>query len=106
VRYVVQGSCRTQPTRLLKYPAADRAGALKITLLDVRGSEDGVALHARAEVPWLADVDRAYCELLGLARAVEVPEGPREVAGKPALIEVDPGRVFRRVGVSKGSLGL
>jgi hypothetical protein len=49
--------------------AADRAGALKITLLDVRGGEDGIALHARAVVLGMADLDRACGEPFGLAGA-------------------------------------
>ncbi len=104
--HVIQRSCRTEPSRLLKDPAANGAGALEIALLDVCGGEDGVALHARAEVPGMAHVDRACREPLGLAGAVEVTERSREMAGQPALVEVDPGRVFRRIGLTKGSLGV
>jgi hypothetical protein len=30
----------------------------------------------------------------------------REMTGQPALVEVDPGRVFPRIGLTKGSLGI
>jgi hypothetical protein len=53
-----------------------------------------------------AELDRPDRELLGLAGAIEVAEGAGEVTGQSSLIEVDPRRVFRRVGSLEGTFGL
>jgi hypothetical protein len=76
---IVKGSLGSKPTHLFKCFATDRACALKVALLGVGASQNGVALDASPQMRGSAELDGPDRELLSLAGAIEVAEGAREV---------------------------
>jgi hypothetical protein len=94
--HIVQCSLRSKPAYLRERLPTDRTCALKVALLGVGAGEDGVTLDASPQVRGMAELDGLDRELLSLTGAIEVAEATCKVPCEPALIEVDPGRVFPR----------
>jgi hypothetical protein len=84
----------------------DRTCALKVALLGAGAAKDGVALHARPQMGRVTELDRLDREPLSLTWAIEVTEGACQVPREPALIEIDPRRIFPRPGSGEGTLGI
>src|SRR5215211_5040252 len=69
--HIVQRARRSKPRHLRKRLPTDRTRALKVALLGVGAGKDGVALHACAQVRWVAELDRPDREPLSLTGTIQ-----------------------------------